>query len=35
MDEDKNITQENIEGIEQELSFHPGEVSPRSIVDQM
>ncbi len=35
MDEDKNITQENIEGIEQELSFHPGEVSPRSIVDEM
>lgn len=35
MDEDKNITKEDIEDLEQELSFHPGEISPRSIVDEM
>jgi len=35
MEEDLNTTQENIEGLVPEVSFHPGEVSPRSIVDEM
>lgn len=35
MDEDIKTTQENIEELEQELSYHPGEVAPRSIVDEM
>lgn len=35
MEEEINTTQENIEGLVPEVSFHPGEVSPRSIVDEM
>jgi len=35
MDEDIKTTQENIEELEQEVTFHPGEVAPRSIVDEM
>lgn len=35
MDEEIKTTQENIEELDQEVSFHPGEVSPRSIVDEM
>jgi DNA gyrase subunit A len=33
--EDTKTTQENTDELEQGLSFHPGEVSPRSIVDEM
>lgn len=35
MDEDIKTTQENIAELEQTLSFNPGEVAPRSIVDEM
>lgn len=35
MEEEVKTTQENTNELEQALSYHPGEVAPRSIVDEM